>query len=294
MYSFIRSQVGNVQTAQDIVGRIFLKAYRHHSKAPAGPAATVWVFRIAHTVLIDHWRVEGRRESASVSIDDLAEFAGDGASPEAAYAGKERKVLLLSVMSELDKDDQHRPWLEVHGTADKPGDRRHPRPDRRRGQHAFIAGAAAAARTPGGEGYHVVSRRERERAQRISDYADGLVVHRREESVAAFKLEDREFQDLTGLARALSAIEFRADEDFRKDLCERLPTMIDTDVTPDRGWLAGARSVVRRAAAWVARPTDLFPPLRRGLRTAAAMAPIVALVGAFSLAGRRHANGIGR
>ena len=105
VYSYIRSQVGNVQTAQDIVGRIFLKAYRHHAKAPVGPAATVWVFRIAHTVLIDHWRVEGRRESASVSIDDLAEFAGDVASPEAAYADKERKVVLLSVMSELDKDD---------------------------------------------------------------------------------------------------------------------------------------------------------------------------------------------
>ncbi len=106
VYSFIRSQVGNLHTAQDIVGRIFLKAYRHHAKAPAGPAATVWVFRIAHTVLIDHWRVEGRRESASISIDDLAEFAGDAASPEAAYADKERKVLLLSVMSELDKDDR--------------------------------------------------------------------------------------------------------------------------------------------------------------------------------------------
>ena len=106
VYSFIRSQVANIQTAQDIVGRIFLKAYRHYAKAPAGPAATVWVFRIAHTVLIDHWRVDGRRESSSISIDDLAEFAGDGASPEAAYAGKERKVLLLSVMSELDKDDR--------------------------------------------------------------------------------------------------------------------------------------------------------------------------------------------
>ena len=106
VYSFIRSQVGSVQSAQDVVARIFLKAFRHRAKAPAGPAAMVWVFRIAHTVLIDHWRVEGRREAASVSIDDLAEFPERQANPEAAYAEKERKALLLSVMSELDKDDR--------------------------------------------------------------------------------------------------------------------------------------------------------------------------------------------
>jgi RNA polymerase sigma factor (sigma-70 family) len=105
VYSFIRSQVGNVHTAQDIVGRIFLKAYKHRNSIPAGPAAMVWVFRIAHTTLIDHWRVEGRRHSTSVSIDDLADFPGELPNPEAAYAQKERKALLLSVMSELDKDD---------------------------------------------------------------------------------------------------------------------------------------------------------------------------------------------
>jgi len=106
VYGFIRSQVGRVQTAQDIVGRIFLKAYKHQSKLPEGPAAMVWVFRIAHTVLIDHWRVEGRRTSVSISIDDLAEIPGAQASPESAYADKERYALLLAVMSELGPDDR--------------------------------------------------------------------------------------------------------------------------------------------------------------------------------------------
>jgi RNA polymerase sigma-70 factor, ECF subfamily len=106
VYAFIRSQVGNPQAAQDVVARIFLKAFRHHAKAPEGSAAMVWLFRIAHTVLIDHWRVEGRRDSSSVSIEDLAEFPGAAADPEIAYAEKERKVLLLSVLSQLDKDDR--------------------------------------------------------------------------------------------------------------------------------------------------------------------------------------------
>lgn len=104
VYSYIRSQVGNVQTAQEIVGRIFLKAYRHHGKAPSGDASLLWVFRIAHTTLIDYWRVEGRRESACVSIEELADLPGGSGDPEAAYAAKEREALLLRVMSDLDED----------------------------------------------------------------------------------------------------------------------------------------------------------------------------------------------
>lgn len=106
VYSFIRSQVGNVQTAQEIVGRIFLKAYKHHRKAPAGEASMLWVFRIAHTTLIDYWRVEGRRESASVSIEELADLPGDLPNPEATYAAKQRKTLMLAVMSHLNEDDR--------------------------------------------------------------------------------------------------------------------------------------------------------------------------------------------
>lgn len=106
VYSFIRSQVGSQQAAQDVVASIFLKAFRHQSKAPQGSAAMVWLFRIAHTVLIDYWRVQGRRDSSSMSIEDLADFPGAAIDPEAAYANKERKALLLSVLSHLDKDDR--------------------------------------------------------------------------------------------------------------------------------------------------------------------------------------------
>ena len=106
VYSFIRWQVDSQQTAQDVVASIFLKAFRHHSKAPQGPAAIVWLFRIAHTVLIDYWRVAGRRDSSRVSIEDLADLPGTAVDPEAAYANKERKALLLSVVSQLDKDDR--------------------------------------------------------------------------------------------------------------------------------------------------------------------------------------------
>lgn len=106
VYSFIRSQVSNTQTAQDIVSRVFLKAYKHHHKAPSGEAGLHWMFRIAYTTLVDYQRVDGRRESVSISMEDLADVAGESVRPDTAYAAKERKALLLSVVSELDKDDR--------------------------------------------------------------------------------------------------------------------------------------------------------------------------------------------
>lgn len=106
VYSFVRSHVRTAEIAQDVVGRVFLKAYKHFPKAPAGSAALVWVFRIARTVLIDHWRVEGRRYSSSVSIDDLAEIPGVAVSPEVAYSRKEQTALLLEAMQELSHGDR--------------------------------------------------------------------------------------------------------------------------------------------------------------------------------------------
>jgi RNA polymerase sigma-70 factor, ECF subfamily len=106
VYGFVRTQVANVQTAQEVVSRIFLKAYQHCAKAPEGSEAFVWLFRIAHTVLIDYRRVEGRRDAVNVSIDEVAEFAGDLPNPEAAYAAKERVAAVLSAMNETDRDDR--------------------------------------------------------------------------------------------------------------------------------------------------------------------------------------------
>lgn len=106
VYAFIRSHVRTAEIAQDIVGRIFLKAYQHFSKAPAGSAALVWLFRIARTVLIDHWRVEGRRGSSRVSIEDVADIPGTTVNPEVAYSQKEQKALVMEALQELSHGDR--------------------------------------------------------------------------------------------------------------------------------------------------------------------------------------------
>jgi RNA polymerase sigma factor (sigma-70 family) len=107
VYAFIRSQVSSVETAQELVGRIFLKVYTHRLKTPVSSVGAMqWTFRIAHTTLIDYWRVEKKRESASLPIDEIAELPTELESPESAYVRKQRSAELLRVMSLLAEDDR--------------------------------------------------------------------------------------------------------------------------------------------------------------------------------------------
>jgi RNA polymerase sigma factor (sigma-70 family) len=107
IYAFVRWQVGNASVAEDIVGQIFLKAYGGRNRAPLGPSAISWLFRIAHNVLIDYRRVEGRRERLNVSLDEIG---GGPASvtldPEAALSAKERKAMLLAAVGDLEERDK--------------------------------------------------------------------------------------------------------------------------------------------------------------------------------------------
>jgi len=106
VYAFVRAQVGSIEVAQELVGRIFLKVYRHRAKIPQDDTAIVWAFKIAHTTIIDYRRTEGRHAAVSVSIDELVEIVDPLADPEAVYASKETAALVLRAMGNLDHDDR--------------------------------------------------------------------------------------------------------------------------------------------------------------------------------------------
>jgi hypothetical protein len=127
----------------------------------------------------------------------------------------------------------------------------------------------------------VSRRQERERAQRISDYVDGLVVHRREKGLRAFKAADREFQELSELARTLNAVEVREPVDFREELRDSLPEVARSTAgtRPQRWVLARWR---RRAAGWLREATEWGSHVRWVTRTALAMAPLLALAAALT------------
>jgi RNA polymerase sigma factor (sigma-70 family) len=106
IYAFLRSQVRHPHIAQDLVSHTFLKACHHRASAPAGPNAMLWLFRIAHNALIDHWRVEGRRAGAMLSLDELADPPAAARDPESALEQKERQSALLRTMAGLSEADR--------------------------------------------------------------------------------------------------------------------------------------------------------------------------------------------
>jgi RNA polymerase sigma-70 factor, ECF subfamily len=106
VYSFIRCQVSDRTTAEELAGRAFLKAYRHRHRQPPGLDALLWILRIAHNVVIDHWRIEGRRMGVTISLDELGEVAGTSADPEITALTRERQAVLVRLMGNLDQQER--------------------------------------------------------------------------------------------------------------------------------------------------------------------------------------------
>jgi RNA polymerase sigma-70 factor (ECF subfamily) len=116
VYAFFRTQVGS-SSAQGLTSRVYLKAYQHRRSSPPAAQAPLWVFRIAHNVLIDYRRVEGRREAAAVVLDEFA-LPSAILDPEAAYAAKQRHALLLTAVGRLNASDRVLIGLRFFGQRD--------------------------------------------------------------------------------------------------------------------------------------------------------------------------------
>lgn len=117
VYAFVRYQVSSTEVAQEVVGRVFFKAYSHRDKIPAGDSAMHWVFRIAHNTLIDYWRVDGRRERASVPVQELLHQPSSASTPETDYQRRQQMSDLLQIVSDLSDDD--RAMLALKFAADR-------------------------------------------------------------------------------------------------------------------------------------------------------------------------------
>jgi RNA polymerase sigma-70 factor (ECF subfamily) len=106
VYAFIRCQVASAEMAQDLVSRVFVKAYRHRSHQPPPDGMTAWIFRIARTTLIDYWRVEKRRDAVTLPLEEIADLTSTGEDPQAAYERKARGAHIVRVLNGLRDDDR--------------------------------------------------------------------------------------------------------------------------------------------------------------------------------------------
>jgi len=74
------SRVADRETAEDLTGEVFLRMVRGLPRyRPTKTPFRAWLYRIAHNLVIDHYRSEGDQESVPLEIAEVTRGEGDPA-----------------------------------------------------------------------------------------------------------------------------------------------------------------------------------------------------------------------
>jgi RNA polymerase sigma-70 factor, ECF subfamily len=83
IYSYIYYRVGSQPVAQDLTSQVFLRVLEAIQNQRTWESSfSGWLYRIAHNLVIDHYRRRGR--DTQVTIDDLPTLPARGDGPEQA------------------------------------------------------------------------------------------------------------------------------------------------------------------------------------------------------------------
>lgn len=100
IFRYVYYKLGNFAEAQDITGQTFLKAFENiDSYEVRDVAFSSWLYRIAHNMVVDHFRRESRRES--VSIDEQPPTPSDRGNPVEAVMADMESERLYRAMQKL-------------------------------------------------------------------------------------------------------------------------------------------------------------------------------------------------
>jgi RNA polymerase sigma-70 factor (TIGR02952 family) len=79
IYRYIYFRVTDEQTAEDLTGQVFCKAWENlHRYKPTGAPFGAWLYTIARNAVIDHYRT--RKET--ISLEEVTTLAGAGPAPD--------------------------------------------------------------------------------------------------------------------------------------------------------------------------------------------------------------------
>lgn len=83
IYRYIYRQVGDVETARDLTAEVF-RRFLQAIQDKKGPTAylSAWLYRVAHNIVIDHYRREQHRQHLPLDQDLLASSDNTGQAAE--------------------------------------------------------------------------------------------------------------------------------------------------------------------------------------------------------------------
>ena len=101
LYRYLYSRVGNAADAEDLIAQTFLSALERLGSYSEKGAFGGWLFAIAHSKVIDHYR----REKALSRLDSAGELAGGGDPPGDVEKRLELEKL-AAILHNLSSDEQ--------------------------------------------------------------------------------------------------------------------------------------------------------------------------------------------
>lgn len=104
IYQYIFYRVSNRQDAEDLTEVSFLKAWQALStNPPQAVTFRLWMYRIAHNTVIDHYRTRDQL----LSLDEAHEVRSGEARPESTVVQNEQNAWLKNAIGELKEEHQH-------------------------------------------------------------------------------------------------------------------------------------------------------------------------------------------
>lgn len=111
LYSYLVRRVGDAAVAEDMTGQLFLKLLEAvHNEQQWNFSVVAWLYRIAHNLVVDHYRRQGRRHHV-----ELAEWVeSEEKAPDVLV---ERQLLLARVREAMNEltDEQAQVILLRYG-----------------------------------------------------------------------------------------------------------------------------------------------------------------------------------
>lgn len=105
IYNYIYYRTGNQLDAEDLTARVFMRAMRHiPNYQDRGVPFSAWLYRIAHNLVANWHRDNGRRHE--ISLDEIYHFKNDFPQPESILMKVEEQDALLKIIRELPTDRQ--------------------------------------------------------------------------------------------------------------------------------------------------------------------------------------------
>jgi RNA polymerase sigma-70 factor (ECF subfamily) len=118
LYAYVAYRVGGKHQSEDLVADIFTKAVRNIKRGSfvwhSEDSFAAWLFRIAYTVLTDHFRSR-RGRSETVPIDDLSDLVDREILPEDAFLQKENLAYMRDLIATLSPRRQEVLTLKYFG-----------------------------------------------------------------------------------------------------------------------------------------------------------------------------------